>query len=607
MRNRARAHGAGTDSMASSDGCRSQHERSRKYRLRVRWVSPIRSLGNRLLARLTQIGADPQDDDDTRASKTFRADLGADPAGLAALGALYLAFGSPVGAVPLVYFAILLDGDRRLLAHEGLRPVPAYRPDRHPVGSDAVDDPAGRLPRVRGGRPVGDSLAAPGARVQRRSNSGSLVRRVPRRIPLLWDRRRAAGGVRRFGPRVVHEHVLALIVMVGGTIVFTLLAVFAAQRRNALAALRDEQARAESLLLNILPASIADKLKARRSRSRTSSARRRSCSPTSWTSPPLGAPTTDRGGRRPRPSVQPLRCARRAPWAREDQDHRRRLHGRGGRSLAPIGTMRTPSRRWRSTCRQRCARSTRSRIWPSCVSGSTRDHVVAGVIGQKRFLRPLGRRREHCESYGVPRDAGRIQITRATKDLLKDEFVCEPRGTIPVKGKGEMERGISSVAERTRPRDAVPIPSRVGHPPSARRDAARRLPRTQRAQPAARSLASLQASRKSRAARFSTATRVNARIPLGVGVDDSKTEDQIPNRWGHGFLVPMLPCLLRALLRQSVLVGLGFFHPPITRLSYGSLPSLPDRERPAPRRRALPGSVRCLVSPKRIMGAHHPF
>ncbi|MGH2462036.1 MAG: adenylate/guanylate cyclase domain-containing protein [Candidatus Limnocylindria bacterium] len=33
---------------------------------------------------------------------------------------------------------------------------------------------------------------------------------------------------------------------------------------------------------------------------------------------------------------------------------------------------------------------------------------------------------------------GRIQITRATYALLKDEFVCEPRGTIPVKGKGDM-------------------------------------------------------------------------------------------------------------------------------------------------------------------------
>jgi len=55
---------------------------------------------------------------------------------------------------------------------------------------------------------------------------------------------------------------LALNIAVGGTIVFTLLAVFAAQRRDALAALRVEQAKAENLLLNILPRSIADRLKA---------------------------------------------------------------------------------------------------------------------------------------------------------------------------------------------------------------------------------------------------------------------------------------------------------------------------------------------------------
>ena len=40
------------------------------------------------------------------------------------------------------------------------------------------------------------------------------------------------------------------------------------------------------------------------------------------------------------------------------------------------------------------------------------------------------------ESHGTP---GEIQITRVTYELLKDEFVCRPRGTIVVKGKGEME------------------------------------------------------------------------------------------------------------------------------------------------------------------------
>jgi class 3 adenylate cyclase len=40
------------------------------------------------------------------------------------------------------------------------------------------------------------------------------------------------------------------------------------------------------------------------------------------------------------------------------------------------------------------------------------------------------------ESHGTP---GRIQVTRATYDLLCDEFEFEPRGTVPIKGKGEVE------------------------------------------------------------------------------------------------------------------------------------------------------------------------
>jgi guanylate cyclase len=40
------------------------------------------------------------------------------------------------------------------------------------------------------------------------------------------------------------------------------------------------------------------------------------------------------------------------------------------------------------------------------------------------------------ESHGTP---GRVQITRATYELVADDFECEPRVTIRVKGKGEME------------------------------------------------------------------------------------------------------------------------------------------------------------------------
>lgn len=66
--------------------------------------------------------------------------------------------------------------------------------------------------------------------------------------------------------------------------------------------------------------------------------------------------------------------------------------------------------------------------------------VIGGVIGKRKFVYDVwgdavnvGSR---MESHGMS-DA--IQITRATYDLIKDEFTCEPRGTVNVKGKGEME------------------------------------------------------------------------------------------------------------------------------------------------------------------------
>jgi guanylate cyclase len=40
------------------------------------------------------------------------------------------------------------------------------------------------------------------------------------------------------------------------------------------------------------------------------------------------------------------------------------------------------------------------------------------------------------ESHGA---GGLIQVTRETYELIQDDFVCEPRGVVNVKGKGEME------------------------------------------------------------------------------------------------------------------------------------------------------------------------
>lgn len=66
--------------------------------------------------------------------------------------------------------------------------------------------------------------------------------------------------------------------------------------------------------------------------------------------------------------------------------------------------------------------------------------VVAGVIGKKKFIYDLWgdavNVAARMESHGVP---GEIHVSGSTYDLLKDRYEFEPRGTIEVKGKGPME------------------------------------------------------------------------------------------------------------------------------------------------------------------------
>ncbi len=65
--------------------------------------------------------------------------------------------------------------------------------------------------------------------------------------------------------------------------------------------------------------------------------------------------------------------------------------------------------------------------------------VVAGVIGAKKFIYDLWgdavNIASRMESQG---EAGRIQITAATHEQLGDRFQCEQRGTITVRGRGEI-------------------------------------------------------------------------------------------------------------------------------------------------------------------------
>jgi class 3 adenylate cyclase len=66
--------------------------------------------------------------------------------------------------------------------------------------------------------------------------------------------------------------------------------------------------------------------------------------------------------------------------------------------------------------------------------------VVAGVIGKSKYIYDLWgdtvNLASRMESGGVP---DMIQVTRPVYETLKDQFVFEPRGEIEVKGKGSVE------------------------------------------------------------------------------------------------------------------------------------------------------------------------
>lgn len=71
--------------------------------------------------------------------------------------------------------------------------------------------------------------------------------------------------------------------------------------------------------------------------------------------------------------------------------------------------------------------------------GINTGSVIAGVIGTKKFIYDLWgdavNVASRMESHGKP---GYIQVTETTYSHLKDLYVLEPRGTISIKGRGEM-------------------------------------------------------------------------------------------------------------------------------------------------------------------------
>jgi adenylate cyclase len=75
-----------------------------------------------------------------------------------------------------------------------------------------------------------------------------------------------------------------------------------------------------------------------------------------------------------------------------------------------------------------------------CRMGINSGPIMAGVIERKKISYNVWgdtvNTASRMQSHGIP---GQIQVSEATYEFIKDKFICEPRGTVNVKGKGEMK------------------------------------------------------------------------------------------------------------------------------------------------------------------------
>ena len=401
---------------------------------RVGWIAR----GAALLAR---IGADPRDDEELRQKKALLVLIAVLILPVSVVwGSLYLAFGSLVGIVPFVYLAVSLGslvvfartGNFHLLLITQLLDILFTTT----AGMMVV---GGFLPS--GGVGLWGILAPLGALVFLE------VRQAVRwfvAFLVVFVLTGIAGEVLFPDadlPVGFTSTMLALNVIGAASVAFMLLASFAHQRNEALTALRAEQQKSEALLLNILPGPIVQRLKAA---TETIADHFDATSilfadvvdftPLSQRLPPaevvgildhlfsrFDALVERHGLEKVKTIGDCYMAAAGVPDPRPD-------HARTAALLAldMRDVVATSEVAGRSGLELRI--------------GINSGPVVAGVIGTKRFLYDLWgdavNTASRMESQGTP---GEIQITRDTYELLKDEFVCTRRGTILVKGKGQME------------------------------------------------------------------------------------------------------------------------------------------------------------------------
>ncbi len=390
---------------------------------------------------LARIGADPLDNEELRQKKALLVLIAVLILPVSAVwGVLYLAVGSPVGILPFVYFAVSLGS---------LVVFSRTRNFHFLLVTQLLDI---LLMPTTGQMLIGGFLPAGGVGLWGiLAPLGALVFLEVRQalrwfvaFVIVFLLTGIAGEVLFSDeglPVGFTTTMQALNVIGAGAVAFTLLAIFAHQRNEALMALRAEQQKSEALLLNILPRAIVERLKAA---TQTIADHFVAASilfadvvdftPLSQSLPPaevvgildhlfshFDALVERHGLEKVKTIGDCYMAAAGVPDPHPD-------HARKAALLAL--DMRDAIATW----------AVAGQLGVELRIGINSGPVVAGVIGTKRFLYDLWgdavNTASRMETQGTP---GEIQITRETYDLLKDEFVCTPRGTIPVKGKGQME------------------------------------------------------------------------------------------------------------------------------------------------------------------------
>jgi guanylate cyclase len=411
-------------------------------------------------ALLARIGADPRDDEELRRKKELLVLIAVVIAPVSVVwGILYLALGSAVGIAPLVYCAISIASLVVFARTKSFRFLLLVQ-----LVDILVAPTAGGQMLVGGFLPSGAvglwGMLAP---------LGALVFLEVRQAVRWFAAFLAVFVVTGILGEVLFTDVdvplgftsmmLALNVIGAGSVAFTLLAIFAKQRNAALTALRAEQERSEELLVRVLPRPIAERLKGS---DETIADQFVAASivfadvveftPLAERLPPEGVvdfldhlfshfdALVERHGLEKVKTIGDCYMAvAGVPDPSADHAHKAALLALGMREVVANSA----AAGWAGL---------ELRI------GINSGPVVAGVIGRKRFLYDLWgdavNTASRMESQGTP---GEIQITRETYELLKDEFVCRRRGTIPVKGKGEMETWylVGSRSDDRRPERSV--------------------------------------------------------------------------------------------------------------------------------------------------------